>query len=623
MENYKVSMCLGHIVIFCLTNLSASTVTFKRVAKMYPENSNAILINRIELAPLIKSVDILNDQLNTLYSNGSDFDLLNNTWQDIKSWKNVKIKHFLEMQKVYNQLSSLLKILFKDQSVNLKEQFNEMNNFTTFFDRQRRNAPINTVIVPVLKQLLGIGIQKFKDFAINKIYQNSLKNNPNMIISIPENSLMLHQPSNYLTKLANSVKSSMSFYKLDPTQHNRKIAMLQSQSNITLQFEFIQKALDKYTLFVESLINKRIPIATLDRGILSNTFDHLLEKLKLKGFKLIDSNYMSIYEATTLTYYESNSNQLFTFTKIPIAKGELMTLYEHIITPIHFTNNIFSNVKSLTNQFIALDDSYSKYKLFSKKDIELCNKYGNVYHCPNNQIIQTNKTQSCLYNIFINNVENIKKLCEVTFYHSSFSINKLENNIFKIQTSKPTKLNTVCDFTSHTYIQGEYILKLTENCPEAHVEDIQLGFLNTIDYNNTIVNIPFNNNISYWFKNIPENRINNEMIQYSKQYNNNISYTILNYKLVNYYYNLIMKIANYISIIVILLLILYRIMKNLFTRICKLYKNVCNKKSNCPPTSPQYVDMKPIIKTTTRSFSYRPTQEQLEKFHQNRINSKL
>ena len=231
MENYKVSMCLGHIVIFCLTSLSASTVTFKRVAKMYPENSNAILINRIELAPLIKSVDVLNDQLNTLYSNGSDFDLLNNTWQDIKSWKNVKIKHFLEMQKVYNQLSSLLKILFKDQSVNLKEQFNEMNNFTTFFDRQRRNAPINTVIVPVLKQLLGIGIQKFKDFAINKIYQNSLKNNPNMIISIPENSLMLHQPSNYLTKLANSVKSSMSFYKLDPTQHNRRIAMLQSQSN--------------------------------------------------------------------------------------------------------------------------------------------------------------------------------------------------------------------------------------------------------------------------------------------------------------------------------------------------------------------------------------------------------
>ena len=122
--------------------------------------------------------------------------------------------------------------------------------------------------------------------------------------------------------------------------------------------------------------------------------------------------------------------------------------------------------------YLALDPSTTLGKELSEAEIFRCKRINRIYHCRNENVLQKNLSQLCLFNLYKQRMKEIERFCDVSISEVASHAVQLSGNQFRILASRPTQLTIVCtEGAKVETIQGIHLLSLTEACPKANTPD--------------------------------------------------------------------------------------------------------------------------------------------------------
>ena len=103
---------------------------------------------------------------------------------------------------------------------------------------------------------------------------------------------------------------------------------------------------------------------------------------------------------------------------------------------------------------------------------QLCRRLGNVYHCPNMNLVNKDLKSLCLYNIYSQTPSFIEQMCEVQVSYLKNHMVQLSTSLCRILAVNPVQLVMDCKSGSNiTTISGVHLLQLTEAHPKASTSE--------------------------------------------------------------------------------------------------------------------------------------------------------
>ena len=122
--------------------------------------------------------------------------------------------------------------------------------------------------------------------------------------------------------------------------------------------------------------------------------------------------------------------------------------------------------------YLAQDPSGTLGKELSEAEIFRCKRINRIYHWGNENVLQKNLSQLCLFNLYKQRMKGIKRFCDVSVLEVASHAVQLSGNQFRILTSRPTQLTIACtEGAKVETIQGVHLLTLTEACLKANTPD--------------------------------------------------------------------------------------------------------------------------------------------------------
>ena len=111
-------------------------------------------------------------------------------------------------------------------------------------------------------------------------------------------------------------------------------------------------------------------------------------------------------------------------------------------------------------------------KQLTASEFQICRRLGNVYHCPNMNLVNKDLKSLCLYNIYSQTPSFIEQTCEAQVgYHRNHAV-QLSTSLYRILAMRPVQLVMDCKTGSNiTTISGVHLLQLTEACPKASTSE--------------------------------------------------------------------------------------------------------------------------------------------------------
>ena len=204
---------------------------------------------------------------------------------------------------------------------------------------------------------------------------------------------------------------------------------------------------------------------------------------------------------------------------------------------------------------MALNEITSKVKQYTSEDIQNCNKISNVYHCFN-QMLNRNKEDSCLYNIFTNRIDRILLTCDVYLQPAKDTATQITGNSFRLFSSQPTQLTMACADTKLITFENMYILNLTDDCPTAYTDKHIFTYSSQYSPYNSSITIPTTANASVWMKDFIFSNINYLVERQYALTNQPIHYNKLKELYSNTVYNIFQIVKTYLHDIVLVIILL-------------------------------------------------------------------
>ena len=107
-------------------------------------------------------------------------------------------------------------------------------------------------------------------------------------------------------------------------------------------------------------------------------------------------------------------------------------------------------------------------KQLTASEFQLCRQLGNVYHCPNMNLVNKDLKSLCLYNTYSHTPSLTEQTCGVQVSYLKNHVVQLSTSLHRILAINPVQLVMDCKSGSNiTTISGVHLLRLTEACPKA------------------------------------------------------------------------------------------------------------------------------------------------------------
>ena len=94
-----------------------------------------------------------------------------------------------------------------------------------------------------------------------------------------------------------------------------------------------------------------------------------------------------------------------------------------------------------------------------------------IYHCGNENVLQNNLSQLCLFNLYKQRMKEIERFCDVSFAEVTSHAVQLSGNQFRILASRPQLTIACTEGAKVETVRGVHLLTLTESCPKANTPD--------------------------------------------------------------------------------------------------------------------------------------------------------
>ena len=257
-------------------------------------------------------------------------------------------------------------------------------------------------------------------------------------------------------------------------QTNRNLRTKQKKATIVAEVDRLSRIfVSETSMFLtglQALLDNKFSPLLVDPEQLQNAYDEIVDRAKEVNLAPITDDADLIFQAE-VSVLGTQDEDLLCIIHIPLYSGELMNLFRYVPAPFLLQDGLTATIKS-EKTYLALDPSGTLGKELSEAEIFRCKHINWIYHCGNENVLQKNLSQLCLFNLYRQRMDGIERFCDVSVSEIASHAVQLSGNQFRIMASWPTQLTIASkEGAKVETIQGVHLLTLTKTCPKANTPD--------------------------------------------------------------------------------------------------------------------------------------------------------
>ena len=460
------------------TEETSSSVLFTSIGQATLQTAYGHLVVPLNIPSLKKAFDHFADlqsAINKLIA--SNTDAYNHRQSELKTLRGkLDIIHHLALTKWEDTHFSGVDNLndFKDKiiansgtNVNSWKTDSESTTVTTTAGGRRKRQ--TGTVVDGLIQLAGFALSIFNRqelTSIQKSIENTQTENNYVASKVDEAFLRMDQLIDHTKKVSEAM--------INIAQTNRNLHTKQKKATIVVEVDRLSRIfVSETTMFLtglQALLDNQFRPLLVDPEQLQNAYDEIVDKAKEVNLAPITEDADLIFQAE-VSVLGTQDDDLICIIHIPLYSGELMNLFRYVPAPFLLQDGLTATIRS-EKSYLALDPSGTSGKELSEVEIFRCKHINRIYHCGNENVLQKNLSQLCLFNLYKRRMEGIERFCGVSLSEVASHAVQLSGNQFRIMASRPTQLTIACtEVAKVETIQGVHLLTLTEACPKANTPD--------------------------------------------------------------------------------------------------------------------------------------------------------
>ena len=324
-------------------------------------------------------------------------------------------------------------------------------------------------VVDGLIQLAGFALSIFNRqelTLIQKYIENTKTENNYVASKVDEAFLRMDQLIDHTEKVYEAM--------LNIARTNHNLHTKQKKATIVAEVDRLSRIfVSETSMFLtglQALLDNQFSPLLVDPEQLQSAYDEIVDRAKEVNLAPITEDADLIFQAE-VSVLGTQDDDLICIIHIPLYSGELMNLFGYVPAPFLLQDGLTATIRR-EKSYLALDPSGTLGKELSEAEIFRCKQINRIYHCGNENVLQKNLSQLCLFNLYKQRMDGIERFCEVPISEVASHAVQLSGNQFRIMASRPTQLTIACtEGAKVETIQGVHLLTLTEACPKANTPD--------------------------------------------------------------------------------------------------------------------------------------------------------
>ena len=332
----------------------------------------------------------------------------------------------------------------------------------------RKKRQVGTV-VEGLVQLAGFTLSIFNRqelISIQKSLESTQTESHYVASKVDETFLRLDQLIEHTEKVYNAM--------VNIAKTNQNLHTKQKQAMIVAEVDRLSRIfVSETSMFLtglQALLNNQFSPLLVEPEQLQGAYDEIVDRAKEVNLAPLTEDADLLFQSE-VSVLGTQDDDLICIIHVPLYSGELMNLFRYVPAPFLLQDGLTATIRS-EKSYLALDPSGTLGKELSEADVSRSKRINRIYHCGNENVLQKNLSQLCLFNLYKQRMSKIEKFCDVSVAKVASHAVQLSGNQFQIMTSRPTQLTIACkEGAKVETIQGVHVLTLTENCPKANTPD--------------------------------------------------------------------------------------------------------------------------------------------------------
>ena len=164
---------------------------------------------------------------------------------------------------------------------------------------------------------------------------------------------------------------------------------------------------------LQALLDNQFSPLLVDPEQLQNAYDEIVDKAKEVNLASLTDDANLIFQSK-VSVLGTQDGDLVWIIHIPLHSGELMNLFRYVPAPFLLQDGFTATIRS-EKSYLALDPSGTLEKELNEAEIFRYKRINRIYHCGNENVLQKNLSQLCLFNLYKQRMKEIERFCDMPY----------------------------------------------------------------------------------------------------------------------------------------------------------------------------------------------------------------
>ena len=315
----------------------------------------------------------------------------------------------------------------------------------------------------VLTTILGIGLGYFGRWHDAKRLEEITDNN----FALTQ---VVHTDTMKIDKIENQIN----------TLYKEVLAVVESKGKVFVKNNYHNTAdillssflieLNQFEYGILRLLDGKFSPALTTHKAMKNAFEDLVYKMMDVGYQPINHDYTLMFHSKTSVYLDSNGN-INGMIHVPFMNNDKKPnkLYKLHRGPIYSDNNVAVDLQPEHTYVAPLNQGMDAI-LMTEEQFGDCERFGEILHCPKNNMFYKGPKHSCIYNLKQTNFHLLMQTCNLKFTNYDNHALQLTRDKYRLFSVDDMELHFDCqDERAGKLItfRGSYLLQLNDTCHTA------------------------------------------------------------------------------------------------------------------------------------------------------------
>ena len=450
---------------------SAHTIVFERKGRIALQTSFAHIAVDLHLPELLDNYRQLEKMINLTYHHTmkvSDGNFGNNLAEE-KNRLDLTMERLMVMINLATGGEELIewkKIKAQDTHAWETELLDAFNTTTKTDDRNRRNAAVGVTA------LAGFGLSLYNSYQITKIGQ-SIGAVQQEVDIITHQLVQTDLKMNEAIQMLNRQKRAITLLAKHIQDTGDRESMQALRADVIVAEQLFIHELDDYVSGLTQLVHHKFSPLLVKVSALHNAHKTIVETAQKQNLKPITDNYQILFQAKTSTVLRDG--RLTAIIHVPLYSQSLYELYRYIQAPFVVDHMMIE--PKVEKIYLAMDVQQTLARELSTEELEDCLKINEIWHCSHQNIIERKMKNLCLYNLFKDSIEDIRRTCNLQIRRKGEHAVQIGAGTFRYITPEDVTLSRFCGrHISEEVIRDVNVIELNSTCNRAMTTNFVFTF---------------------------------------------------------------------------------------------------------------------------------------------------